>query len=144
MSCRKKLNLQLLCKQKLLTNWLPCLCKMTLHFSTRPHDVRRVIRSPANGLPECYICCCRLTLSNERIHCSREHSRAHNRTLCSISSGSSSDSVCCCFHSWRKFACVCRLQTENLRWAVPAGPQHWLAHHLFQVCLAPTQQDPLW
>lgn len=85
MSCRKKLNLQLLCKQKLLTNCLPCLCKMTLHFSAPPHDVRRVIRSPANGLPECYICCCRLTLSNERIHCSGEHSRTHNRTLCSTS-----------------------------------------------------------
>lgn len=56
-----------------------------------------------------------------------------------------SDSVRCCFfflflffHSRRKFACVCRLQTTDLRWAVSAGPQHRLAHCLFQVRLAMT------
>lgn len=37
------------------------------------------------------------------------------------------------FYSRRKFACVRRLQTADLRWAVPAGPQHRLAHCLFQV-----------
>lgn len=54
-----------------------------------------------------------------------------------------SDSVRCCFcvlffYSRRKFACVRRVQTTDLRWAVSAGPQHWLAHCLFQVRWAMT------
>ena len=38
--------------------------------------------------------------------------------------------LCC---SWGKFARVCGMQAEDLRWAVPPGPQRWLAHSLLQV-----------
>lgn len=44
------------------------------------------------------------------------------------------DALCCCCSSWREFARLRGVQTEDLRWAVPPGAQQWLARHLLQVC----------
>lgn len=46
------------------------------------------------------------------------------------------DGLCCSCSSWRKFARLCGVQTEDLRWALPPGAQQWLARHLLQVCRA--------
>lgn len=51
--------------------------------------------------------------------------------------GPSFDLTCFCCSSWREFARLCGMQTEDLRWAVPPGPQHWLAHRLLQVWSTP-------
>lgn len=49
------------------------------------------------------------------------------------SPGAFFDALCCCCSSWRKFARLCGVQTEDLRWAVPPGAQQRLARHLLQV-----------